>query len=633
MRIIFSTLLIFLLNQSYGLDRVLVNRNITSMDLLGTTYMHVDSTKSLTVENVLELSQEEWEKKALSGYTPNVNWLKLPLLNASAESYDKVLYVNNNFLHELDFYFVVDGKLQEGSIATGMSRSRNSKLYNDPRYPVNVHFPANSKVDIYIRVYGPMATNNTPLFLMSFDKAIELKDNRLMTSFLWAGVLILSITLSLFLYISIRQKIFFYYIFLGIATGIIISASTGLVMLFIDKDPFVYTTNYYLFGAAILNNFMPRFLNCIVPVSQLNQWAWKAIKIVGYCCLALAAFYLIPSVKTTFYFVSFVTESMVRLSGIVFLYLMITLFIAAIKRWERAIVLFIVYFVYLSLAFGVIIFPFFDINSNGLNTVYFMLHGSIFETVAFMLLMAQVTLSVYKEKEKLNLQVQSNQELMMNAIVKGQEDERKRFAQDLHDGFGQLISSLNLNLKSLETTKTTDTEKRIGIFNVSKSILEEMYVELKNICFNLMPQTLIAVGVGDALREFASRINKSEKIRLNVSFFQMDDRLEQVQEISFYRISQEWINNIIKYSDATVIDLQITKDDNEITLIIEDNGSGFEKRLLTSGKGNGWKNISSRASLIKGEVELDTTPGFKGNTFILNAPVNIGNEELARATN
>ena len=79
------------------------------------------------------------------------------------------------------------------------------------------------------------------------------------------------------------------------------------------------------------------------------------------------------------------------------------------------------------------------------------------------------------------------------------------------------------------------------------------------------------------------------------------------------------MNNIIKYSDADQIAIQITKDEDEITLLIEDNGVGFDKKVLLEGKGNGWKNMTSRSNLIHGELELDTTPDLKGTSLILNA--------------
>jgi len=208
-------------------------------------------------------------------------------------------------------------------------------------------------------------------------------------------------------------------------------------------------------------------------------------------------------------------------------------------------------------------------------------------------------------------------ETQIEAAISSQESERSRFAKDLHDGFGQMISILNLNLKSLES----ENRDRHLVFEESAKVLEEMYQELKGICFNLMPQTLIKSGISAAIQEFAARVNTTGKVALETDFFGLEDRLTEVQEISLYRITQEWVNNILKYSDADRVSIQITKDQEEITLMIEDNGSGFDPEALISGKGNGWRNMNSRANLIKGELELDTTPGMKGNTLIVNAPV------------
>lgn len=206
----------------------------------------------------------------------------------------------------------------------------------------------------------------------------------------------------------------------------------------------------------------------------------------------------------------------------------------------------------------------------------------------------------------------------IEAAISSQEKERSRYARDLHDGFGQMISILNMNLKNLEGSPKPNERQKV--FEESSRVINEMYGELKNICFDLMPQTLIQNGLQSALQEFVERINATEKIFIELNVFGLATRLSEVQEISLYRISQEWINNILKYSDAEKVTLQITKDVGEITLLIEDNGSGFDKTLLTSGKGNGWKNLNTRTNLIKGELELETHQGRKGNTLIVNAP-------------
>ncbi len=222
----------------------------------------------------------------------------------------------------------------------------------------------------------------------------------------------------------------------------------------------------------------------------------------------------------------------------------------------------------------------------------------------------------WKNRQLLEEEKRRAREAEMNAIISSQEKERNRFARDLHDGFGQLISTLNLNLKSISTGKSK--EDREKVFKTSSEVIEEMHRELRNICFDLMPQTLIRQGLSSALAEFASRINATGAKRVEVNIFGLDERLSELQEISLYRISQEWVNNNLKYSDAEKITIQITKDEEEITLLIEDDGAGFDPEILKQGKGNGWRNMTSRANLLNAEIEVDSSQGFRGSALILN---------------
>jgi signal transduction histidine kinase len=245
--------------------------------------------------------------------------------------------------------------------------------------------------------------------------------------------------------------------------------------------------------------------------------------------------------------------------------------------------------------------------------------------IAIILLIALGLLQRNRLKKKQQLKLKEAElrarEAEINATISSQEKERARYARDLHDGFGQMISVLNMNLKNLEDGANPD--ERHKVFENSSKVIDEMYGELKNICFDLMPQTLIKHGLESALNEFAGRINQTEKIFIELNIFGLDQRLTEIQEISLYRISQEWVNNILKYSDADKITLQITKDESEITLLIEDNGAGFDKSLLEQGKGNGWKNLNTRSKLIQGELELETSPNQKGNVLIVNCPVEV----------
>jgi signal transduction histidine kinase len=240
--------------------------------------------------------------------------------------------------------------------------------------------------------------------------------------------------------------------------------------------------------------------------------------------------------------------------------------------------------------------------------------------IIFIISLALLQRSRLRKKQLLKLQKAQIEarEAEINAAISSQEKERSRYARDLHDGFGQMISILNMNLQNLK--KDAKPNERQKVFDESSRVIDDMYEELKNICFDLMPQTLIKHGLESALREFSERINVAGKVFVELNVFGLDERIEEVQEISLYRISQEWINNILKYSDATKLTLQLTRDKDEITLLIEDNGSGFDKNQLLLSKGNGWKNLNTRTNLIHGSLEVETEPGKKGSVLIVNAP-------------
>lgn len=248
---------------------------------------------------------------------------------------------------------------------------------------------------------------------------------------------------------------------------------------------------------------------------------------------------------------------------------------------------------------------------------------------AIFILMFFVWRSRAKIKE-LKLQEEHSHEIQqqrMMAIIDSQEQERKRFTSDLHDGFGQLISILKMNINELAASSENPSVSRLEKFQECKSVINDMYQELRNVVFDLMPQTLVNGGVRPALEEFADRINRSGRLSVDTLFFESDERLASESEVAIYRICQEWLNNIMKYSDAKQITIQLTSDQSELTLTIEDDGRGFDKNLLTQSKGNGWKNINSRSNLIHGVLDLETRPSTKGNLLILNVPLNIVSAE------
>jgi len=200
----------------------------------------------------------------------------------------------------------------------------------------------------------------------------------------------------------------------------------------------------------------------------------------------------------------------------------------------------------------------------------------------------------------------------LQAVIASQEEERKRFAADLHDGLGQMISAMRLGL-SKNKIDTSSVQYALGLMN-------DMNLEIRNIAFNLMPQVLMKDGLHEALQEFAQRLSNSGGIKIEVQTYNLNQDMTSEQRIALYRICQEWVNNVIKYSDAKEIMIQAVQHAEELVITIEDDGNGFDQGLLTEGKGNGWKNINSRLSLIRGTIDIDTLLHRKGTISIISVP-------------
>lgn len=218
-----------------------------------------------------------------------------------------------------------------------------------------------------------------------------------------------------------------------------------------------------------------------------------------------------------------------------------------------------------------------------------------------------------KQQAELQTTRATLREGQLKAVIGSQEEERKRFAADLHDGFGQMISALRLSLSREVVEKPT--------VDHALSVLNDMNVEIRNIAFNLMPQVLVKSGLQEALKEFAARINRSGGITISVQTYDLDKEMSNEHSIALYRICQEWVNNVIKYSGANQISIQLVQHPQELILTIEDNGQGFEIESLTSGQGNGWKNINSRLHMIRGSIEIDTQKERKGTTMFVIVPL------------
>lgn len=211
---------------------------------------------------------------------------------------------------------------------------------------------------------------------------------------------------------------------------------------------------------------------------------------------------------------------------------------------------------------------------------------------------------------------------LLNATIDVQEKERKRIASDLHDDIGSLLSTMKLNLNYLK--KTELKEDRDKVLNQTFDMVKDGLANVRRISYDLLPPTLARLGLWEALKELANRLNDSEQVSMALSINDTEQfRLSEPEELAIFRVVQELISNTLHHSGAQHIVLNVNADRTTLTLVYKDDGSGFSNAQQVGGLG--MTNMQSRIGAIKGfmQVSDESTGHFFAS---ISLPLNQNNE-------
>lgn len=218
-----------------------------------------------------------------------------------------------------------------------------------------------------------------------------------------------------------------------------------------------------------------------------------------------------------------------------------------------------------------------------------------------LIILAFLSFAIFQtNKRKHQLAIANQKEKSLQSIVLAEEKERARIARELHDGVVQQIGSIILKSRNLFSKKNLikDDESLALLEN-----LENSNKDLRNISHQMMPRALSELGLIPAIDDLLKGSLHYADIEYTFEHFNVKERLPEKIEITLYRITQELINNIIKHSKAKSVNVQLINSDENILLLIEDDGIGIDKSK--SKKGIGFSNIKSRLEMINGEANFD----------------------------
>ncbi len=226
---------------------------------------------------------------------------------------------------------------------------------------------------------------------------------------------------------------------------------------------------------------------------------------------------------------------------------------------------------------------------------------TIFALLFFSLLFIQ---KARLNKERMSRMKKEQQILSLSNLMAGEEKERRRIAEELHDGIGGMLAAFKMNFHSfLEKFSVTKEES----FYELMSMLDDTSKEVRRTSHNLMPDILIRYGLAEALRRYIAGITNKNKLMIDLQIVGHPDFADKSLELSLYRILQELIQNIVKHAEATHALVQVNQQDNIISILVEDNGIGHG--LMEEPDGIGLNNIRNRVQSFEGKIDIQAGAG------------------------
>jgi two-component system sensor histidine kinase UhpB len=201
--------------------------------------------------------------------------------------------------------------------------------------------------------------------------------------------------------------------------------------------------------------------------------------------------------------------------------------------------------------------------------------------------------------------------ILSRRLMQVQEEERSRLARDLHDEVGQLLTALKIDLQDIQHGEVRDS--RFSPLTDSLELVDRLLTQVRTLALDLRPSLLDDLGLVSALRWYANRQAARNGWTLSLSVEGMDGRIPAPIEVTCFRVAQEALTNIAKYSQAKTIDLALRRQDEEVTLVIQDDGVGFDvilaRRRAQSGESIGLLGMEERVRLAGGSLVISSTPG------------------------
>lgn len=594
----------------------------------------LDNRHTIFIQNnhdMLLLNEDEYKEDL---------WLHFIIQSNSNKEQDLILNLNNSLINWVEYYEVSEHKIIKHNIS-GDALPVSNKFIREknPIYPI--HLNANQTLHVYFKFNLGGRKIHAPMELHSYNHFIEYNLKQDLELGFFYGILVCLSFICFIMFYLLRDLVYFYlasYFTSQLFLQVSISG-IGYVLLW-PNLPFWNDRSVSFFMAlsiflAIV--FLVEFIN----KKNIHKYSYYLILFIQFISFVLlftsfgegqiynVSVWILYKLIPVFYIGFFILSS----------YFFLTKFLPARYFFSA--------FLMSLLSIGAIYYYALTRTHNNIFTNQVLIIGEILKSLLLMLasldrlrifkeekelaqmqviqqleqlntLKENANLDLMKKVEEKTLELSLKQNEVKKALIWGEEQERKRVAQELHDGMGSLLSTLRLNAESIDLNDKGLSDKEFYAYQNVIELIDKACTELRNISHNMMPTGLDQFGLVQQLISIVKKINASETVKVSLDTFGMEVRLNKDIELSIYRICLELMNNIIKHSKAKNATIQLIRNSNNLSIIIEDDGHGFDINNITHGLG--LTSIHSRVDAFNGSITIDSNNN-RGTTCIIELPL------------
>lgn len=594
---------------------------------VGIQYLR-DKSHALTLEKILEYPKTFAFKKAMSNapafWAKGVPyWFKFRLKNSTK--------INQTFVIDLPTPLYDEGRLyavENKTVIHEQYLSWDTPQLERPVKHRNFIFPitlkANQEVTCYLKLRKEVGSILIPVTVWernAFDYYYYSADYH--TWGFVTGILLFVVFFSFLLLFAFKDMLYFYYgLYVLMALGFICTTQGYFIRFYVDGSFGVagnrmrYVCSLLFLIAGLL--FVRKYLQWdLLKTSLFNNITWILIGVLVFMLLFLYVDHLLLN-DTLFHSYS------VWVSGVLSVIFWIpTLYVifgatycVMIQHYAKEAFCFLL----ANLPIATIVFHsalsnYEIVNGSRLVEIEYFAGAFIIEIVVLMVLLAYRLKTMQDTAERLFLEKTLAQQQRTEAILEAEDRERLRIARDLHDGIGQMLAAARMALGNFLAKKKLENQH----IQNSLDLLEESIKEIREISHNMMPGALTKLGLSTALKQFVNKINALGVLQIELQIIGVKERLSEKIETMLYRVVQEILSNIIRHAEATKVSIELVKHENELVLVVEDNGKGFDGKAPEN-NGIGIKNIATRVEYLNGSVNFDSAIG-RGTSVIVEIPL------------